>query len=1212
MIPTYQRESILSRVADYVGFNHLRSVQYWEICHERNETEIYSMTSLLLLVAMRSCRNNLWTHLMKFPIILAYLSLLLSGQAVQASLNDWEIPESNWRRNEQTTAYVALEQTERDVLVIPFRCIDSCFGRIELMLLTRLVAEHTQSSAGLTVVPISYASRALGPHLQSFEFPEILRLAGHTRVSSIVAGEILDRTDNSFALRLDIFDAASGSKIRSQQWDDLSFSDEHPPSTAILEVMPEIVLLTAGRPQMANRNEKIKLQGEMALPTTLQELITQSERSGLHAAIYLQYLAALHPRETYNEALNDLLERSIIALGRVDPASSDYRYLLARAYAHLDRRPMALKIVGDPSTSQERALVAAINGNLPTLRKETIAIESPMYRFFATKDLLRLESIYDKKDAIKRIDQLIDPDSEWASFMMRALQDEDNWAVHSPLVTKLGLEALLPVDVPSAESFYVQRTAMGLPLNDFEQSKLVLQHIDKLRDQNEAAWTASAMDDAAPHQTDIMGIALETLVSNVLRAFSLDLYARAQPEHAVQLLEQFDPLFSGHPELTLYLGVALRKLSQERDGAEKVNLISRSESAFRNGLIWSGELTLEGASVGRSVWRYFPNKEEARTRRFSMTDEKYRQDEWPMRAEWLNTSQNGDRNQLATCIDYTWTKIACLQQILKLDDQAQGVDRIGREAILGTYADRFNGHPQRYSMVLDNVRRTGTTDEVNQFLTRHINDGAVNWEPYWLLGGQYVRNGRYQEAEELFLSYPGFSATDGINRVQISGYAGNAASDLYWAGAYQQSKALMAISAGSGSGSFSEYSSNIRLALIDGNLAGATEFALARARRYINEYSIRDLIALLYIQGEDQVASSLFDQLLPQIHEPQIWTGALVGHRMSGASTADILSWLSESDARKSATYKERNNLYNHNLAPRYLLISATFDRQPGPGLVDAVKAIQNGPRPQYYVQGFVGIGNTKMERDPLVPAYAVQKPTQDRIEFDSRYEFIARAMTSFLSADYQSAFEQFNETANYYLLDEYLPYFALAAGLLNKHSHLNAALQAREEKLEGIRIGETEDNSIRGYRFNEDLTAAVLAAFSGDHNLSLDKLKAAINNRPYTIMRSIYTYYQVVDIADRLFEITKNSGYRDFALDLARKHIVIQPMYAWAYFVVAKHSESRTERVTALASGFHLDPNSYRGSLLSNSLQSEAKLYLTKNGPPYLRARVSQEKNDI
>jgi hypothetical protein len=238
---------------------------------------------------------------------------------------------------------------------------------------------------------------------------------------------------------------------------------------------------------------------------------------------------------------------------------------------------------------------------------------------------------------------------------------------------------------------------------------------------------------------------------------------------------------------------------------------------------------------------------------------------------------------------------------------------------------------------------------------------------------------------------------------------------------------------------------------------------------------------------------------------------------------------------------------------------------------------------------------------DLAVPSPDVGRLSELNSEVGTRYEMLAGAMSAFLNDDMRTAFARFNETAYHYVLDEYLPYFAFSASVTGHSSHLHAALERRQNHFKRSRAYERNNDDYVGIRFDEDLTYGVLAAFDGSHDDAIDHLKRALNDRPYVQLRTVFPYYQVVDLADRLFERTGDVAYRDFALDLARRHTIIQPMYAWAYFVVAKYSDSEVERVEAAASGFHLDPLSHRGSALPAELRDQSEEYLINNAPPYL-----------
>jgi hypothetical protein len=240
-----------------------------------------------------------------------------------------------------------------------------------------------------------------------------------------------------------------------------------------------------------------------------------------------------------------------------------------------------------------------------------------------------------------------------------------------------------------------------------------------------------------------------------------------------------------------------------------------------------------------------------------------------------------------------------------------------------------------------------------------------------------------------------------------------------------------------------------------------------------------------------------------------------------------------------------------------------------------------------YYEKRTVSFDRVTRYHDELI---STPPRGQTRKQFDNLpipYEWFASAMSALLNGDNPAAFTAFNEMGYYYQLDEFLPYFAFSAAAVGKSDHLSAALAAREPELDKKRRSESATSSILGHRFNEDLTYAVLHAFKGEHEVAMKYLHNAFSDQPFIDERAIYPYYQVVDIADRLYDALGREEYRNLALDLARRHVRIQPMYAWAYFIVARHSTNEAERLRMASAGFALDPYSQRGSLLPEALRT-------------------------
>lgn len=81
----------------------------------------------------------------------------------------------------------------------------------------------------------------------------------------------------------------------------------------------------------------------------------------------------------------------------------------------------------------------------------------------------------------------------------------------------------------------------------------------------------------------------------------------------------------------------------------------------------------------------------------------------------------------------------------------------------------------------------------------------------------------------------------------------------------------------------------------------------------------------------------------------------------------------------------------------------------------------------------------------------------------------------------------------------------------------------------------------------------ALAATHEERHDDAIDFLTMALNDRPFTVYRTIFTFYQILEPFEYLYEKTGEDGYRAMGHELAKRFQIIQPMYPWAYAFVAK-----------------------------------------------------------
>ncbi len=123
-----------------------------------------------------------------------------------------------------------------------------------------------------------------------------------------------------------------------------------------------------------------------------------------------------------------------------------------------------------------------------------------------------------------------------------------------------------------------------------------------------------------------------------------------------------------------------------------------------------------------------------------------------------------------------------------------------------------------------------------------------------------------------------------------------------------------------------------------------------------------------------------------------------------------------------------------------------------------------------------------------------------------------------------------------------------------------------------------------------------------------MQHLKLALVRRPFTEGRPIFTEYQYAEVCEWLFEATRDTRYRNLALDWAKKNQAFQPWFAWAYAMEARLSTNPAERGRAIAIAYYLDRKSARlGLLPKGEVANAVKEYANRN--PFRRATHAVQK---
>lgn len=1123
---------------------------------------------------------------------------------------NWPAGESPWFEKRKNLAADVIVRKPYDVLVVPLQMQGRSFDPIERSLVSRVVTQAITNLSDLHPADASMVFRYFGGNRTSYEQDEVRSLAKEAGIEKVVVLEAAFAEVGEYDFTISIHDAALSGPNESKTWNGLGFDAEQPPFIAIESIASEIAEFVAGQEAAPDRRVPGETVEKLELPETVEAMTAASKASPIVAAAYLQIVGMMHPGWTENEVRNQLFERSLVELAGVEPDAPHAKYLRARALAYLDRRPAALRVLAAPETRHEQVLKEALDGNLDKLREHSKNFEVSVFDFLLWRDLLRVESAYGLYVERPLYEQFAEAYPEWAGFVGRAFDETSRYSFLPTFNIKINLDMLIDGKVPSSNAQQAQIVSDMAAASEHRAAQLVHDHVDARLEQHfhtqGTGWPATNYVSTA----DILELARTMAVANHERAVLHDLRIKVLPDAALERIDEFEDLYAGVPSLTFLKGEAQELAAKEAPVRERLDISRESAKSKLDALAWTGQLDSSALSA---VKRYVAL---VRTTPYGVSQpsppsgERYpphpRLGEWPRGAVWYRdfSVQAARNGAFVDCLKFTWTTVWCLDMLVREPQhRKQNARQLEAGAYLARFDHRFGGHPQR-TLLLAHLARSGvdTRDEIT-VLREQIESGSADWYAYRALGRLHFRQGDYRAAQETWLSFPGFARGSNYDRIARSNHADVTGSNLYWIGQHELATPLLRISANSNTGSGAEMASSQRLALINRDYKSAISWSNRRISRYGSSYAKRDLIQVLHMLGHSEDAWTVFDESLDREMEVHVWQGPLIGHRMDAASLADVVEWLEDSDDNRKTRIWSNGRQDGESRAARYLLQYGIMDGSPEDGLELLVRQVEGEARPkapyQYKEDEEDPFENSDLAGTVQRMGFRYKNPQKSLFdpagewapdswqEVETRYELIARSMTAFNRGDYTKAYDAFSRLARLYDPQDFVSYYAFTAAVVGRGAHLHEWLEVRDGML-GKQASEAKiTDSLRGYRFDEDLTHGVLEALDGNHEAGIKYLNSALNNRPFKEDRLLFPLYQLVDVCEHLYARTGEDAYREFALELARRHTVVLPMYAWAYFVVAEYSGDEEERVEAAASGFALDSNSYRGSQLPANLRT-------------------------
>jgi hypothetical protein len=1065
------------------------------------------------------------------------------------------LPGSAWLDGNAKLYSDVLAKAKYRWLVLPAQTQYMGFDLSERLLISQEITAAFADQGNLPDALL--VSRALGEPKRRYSHVSVerltARLGAQRRVSTYVGHDGARKL--TLTVQLQDCDANGRCKVtRQRDWRGLAFTDEQPPFRVIAGLRTEI---------------RRDLLGKGPLPATLLPAGTANLRevtpaklfAGPAGATAISLLASLAPDA--DETTRDRLQ--VMALrGWVDaPASADGRFFAAYAALRLQRRPYALELIRQQRGAGVDVLREVLNGNLTEANLGLPQVKNPLQRLmlgFAVQDLAMAYGQEAKLEPALPALVFGAAESEWIGLISRRLVDANPWRPGDPRAIKLLLDAAAPIKGMALQEFQVGSVVAGrresLDLVNFRHLRQATERAPANSLHWQALWLAE-------------GLAQSDVFTGLMRAVEI----QAAPESGLQAVQEFEGVLEGHPAFEMrraLVSAALGMKARNEDARRFNEAFEKSE--------WSAAYWSQGQNYPsrRSLFRGMHT--------LAFIDAYSR--DFPPKSWWSLQIPFGDATE-GPCVALRYSLNSaepvstCLAKL-----PAPEADKLREEL-----RNRFHGNRMAVHLAAPVVKHPapGQEDDTEVHIARMragIQADPGDWLNYAGVGGLLLqRQGKFAEAQKVYLSYPAFKSRRSNNRVELGNNAYDAASELYWRGQPDLAQPLYAITAGIETGSAAFLNASARVAQLAGDYETAASFCLERATRYESSFGYRDYLSLLYAMGFAKEADAAFLQVKDSFSGPQVWQAALVGQRMAGTSFDKMQAWVTTPEIMNSRNRGTR-------FAGYYALLWSTLDRKPGPATVKLMERVESGSTRRVDGQGLLKPHAHSEEGLEIVKPSALRagktKRPADGTPVTPEYVLLARALSALHAGQYQAAVEHFTSLADNYPIEDgetklAMPYFALAAAKTGDKIGL-------ETFIEGLR------------HWNQDYYVWVSRAFFAAVRKQPDKaehaLKRALYVRLYTDDRPVMNEYQWAEACEIIGRETGDPRFIRMMLEWARQYQRVQPTHAWPYSIEAQYSKNPADAKRALAFALHLDPQSPRLAGIGEQRRAEARAWFKDNNP--------------
>jgi hypothetical protein len=1079
------------------------------------------------------------------------------------------VPASRWFQADAALYSATLKRAPVDTLVIPVETQANGFDRIERALMSGVIADVVENPRERVVDPLLTA-RALGEPLRKFDDAAVWRLAESLHAKTVIRTFAGHDEAHRMTVAVQRYSCSWPGQCKlAAQYDlrGVTFTNEVPPFLQLAKLAADVRrgLGFAGATPRVVRPAKTFTERRITVPPA--KVVSASDN--LDPLDLSALLASLSPLEDGLGAdrLFTVLLRDALKTAGTHPR---HRLLAAFAALELHRRPLGLQLLNGVSDPAADAFRALLDGNLAEAQAALTSVKDPLLLLLGSIALQDLRATYGRDEDIdaKTITGLFgSAPGAWSSLVERRVSDPDRWAATNDVELKRLLDEFMPDPAFTRRG---QDSSSALKVSLVRHIRAALARLDPAQCCGVGARAATAWQ-----MYWLIELSVEAnLAKDLERVITL----QALPAAADKLFETLDEDFTGLPVYEAWRGANLDAMSKLAPNSLQLEIATKAARARQIAGYWAqGQTRTAYRTVAKMMYADGPALNEGYVR------------DYPPRAWWqlapggMQFTFELQRSRLCERVEFADRDPEAVSGCFGMtrDPAAQRALRANLEA-------RFKGHA-----VMDAARQPSRApiDHLTMLRNQVTNDpSSAN---YTALGDHLVENGNFEEAQRVYLQFPGLDAAELGNSVGLGNYAYAAGSMLYWRGLVDLARPLYEHAARLENGSEASMVSASRLHLLDGDLEAAMDEAVRRSQRYPGPYSYREVLVLAYLMGSRESSWEGFLETREAFDVPQTWNFALVAQRHEAAPVLDQRRWMLRDEIR-DARYRGKR------LAPIYALWWATADRKPNADTVTLLEQIEKGADRRIAPDGVsTSIPSFASEnvRDVLrpsklfhrnVPKLAAGTPVK------SEYVMLADALASTASGNHEVAVTKFRALADHYPIDSgdlavALPYMAYSAAKSGDTQGLAKLIDATPE-------GQLDYNGL--------LAKAAIHGVAKRVDVAERWLKKALNLRMHTDSRPIMSEYQYAEFCEILYAETGDDRFRRALVDWVRSWQTIQPMYAWAFAMEMTHTKVEAHRTRAIGMTLFLDPDSPRLKKIDAKRIEAARVWLKTNNPFTLRRK--------